>query len=235
MLKFFILLFMCMLSITGCEKAEKPAIETAVDNFYTGNYEYQKTKTYFDGEDEKNQIIKGEVIQSPYKEFVEIVQSDSANMWSEAYYYGTGDVINASLNIDGTWTETKMKREKPYGYGEKLKFTLLEKRQDEEIYTTEYVVDIGKHYNLSDKEELSATIKQTYYLDTKENVITCIETNLTDLKEKTYIANEISANQKTVEEAYKTLKESGLNLTETEQLTILKYDDKLKIDIPFDL
>lgn len=80
----------------------------------------------------------------------------------------------------------------PYGYGEKLIFTLESENPSTEIYTAEYPVDLSKNFQLT--EDLTAVVSQTYYYDVQNKMLTKIETDLSDLHEKTYIANDITNN-----------------------------------------
>lgn len=228
---YIIILFLAVL-LTGCTRSDnkKSEIETAVQNFYKSNYEYEKITTKYVNGEKKNVILEGKITHSPYREYIKATSSDVERSWSEGYFYGDGEVIQALIKIDNEWQNTTMKIERPYGYGEDLIFDISENSSDSsQIYYAKYTIDIGKRYRLD--ETIEATINQKYYFDNNKKQLTCIETDLTEYNEKVFIANDISANGVSLETAQKDLENAG-NLSETEQLNILNYNDSMVIELP---
>lgn len=64
---------------------------------------------------------------------------------------------------------------------------------------------IGKKYRIN--EELECTVKQEYYIDNEKQSLTRIDTDLADLNQKTYIANDISVNRETLDIAQKKMEQ----------------------------
>lgn len=215
------------------DRNDSDRIQKIVAQFYEGAYEYKKTDAYYDGEKESSVIVKeGKVIHSPsYKEYTKIAKSTDGSLWNEAYFYGDGEAVNAVLITNEGQQRLKLQAEQPYGYGEDLDFTLDESGNDTDnkVYKTQYSINIGRNYGLEDS--LTATVGQTYYINKKSNTLTKIVTDLTDSNEKTYMANDISANGTSMEEAKKNA-ESQTNLKEIQTLEISNYNGDISIEIP---
>lgn len=64
---------------------------------------------------------------------------------------------------------------------------------------------IGKRYRIN--EELECTVKQEYYIDNEKQILTRIDTDLTDLNQKTYIAIDISVNRESLDIAQKNMEQ----------------------------
>lgn len=64
---------------------------------------------------------------------------------------------------------------------------------------------IGKKYRIN--EELECAVKQEYYIDNEKQILTRIDTDLTDLNQKTYIANDISVNRESLDIAQKNMEQ----------------------------
>lgn len=232
-------LIFIILMFTSCDETKnEKTIDTIVSNFFNGSYEYSKTNTCcVDNKDHNSTVtvVEGKVTRNPYKEYVRIVENADSALWTEAYYYGNGKVVNALIKTSEGWQKTKMKVEHPYGYEEKLDFKFdREEKIDgsiNKVYTTEYKINIGKKYRIN--EELECTVKQEYYIDNEKQILTRIDTDLTDLNQKTYIANDISVNRETLDIAQKNM-EQQKNLSEIEQLEIFNFNGEIDIDIPED-
>lgn len=50
-------------------------------------------------------------------------------------------------------------------------------------------------------------MKQEYYIDNEKQILTRIDTDLTDVNQKTYIANDISVNRETLDIAQKKMEQ----------------------------
>ncbi|WP_044296194.1 hypothetical protein [Robinsoniella peoriensis] len=232
-------LIFIILMFTGCDESKNERkIDAIVSNFFNGSYEYNKTNTCFvDNKDHNSTVtvVEGKVTRNPYKEYVRIVENADSALWTEAYYYGNGKVVNALIKKSEGWQKIKMKAEHPYGYEQKLNFKLDREEKINgsinEVYTTEYKINIGKKYRINEK--LECTVKQEYYLDNEKQILTRIDTDLTDLNKKTYIANDISVNGETLDIAKKNM-EQQQNLSEIEQLEIFNFNGGFDIDIPED-
>lgn len=216
----------------------KEGIESAAAGFFEGKYEYRKEDTYFHGETKlSSTVTEGTVIYWPYLEHIKIVSSSEPTLWDEMYLNGYGQaykkVVDAKIHIGDEWQDTKMNREYPYGYGEDLEFKFdREEEADErkiEVYTTEYTVDVSENFRL--EEELKATVTQEYFLEKDSNTLIKISTDLTDLNEKLFIANDISVNGAALDTAQKKAEEET-GLSEIVTLEIFNYDGDISIEIP---
>lgn len=211
-----------------------------LQEFYNGNYEYRRTSvTITDGQDHVSTVLEGKRISSPYKEYVKVVEPEDT-IWSEAYYYGDGDQINALLNTRDTYISQKTDRNEmyPYGYGEKL--TLKKNGTKKynniscDVYTAEYTADVEKKIEEeapgTDIGEMTAQISQQYYVDPKENRLVYMVTDLSDYYYKVSLGTLMMANNMTLDEAKKSYgKIEGIS---EDRLEILSYDDSMTIDIP---
>lgn len=231
----FITIVFMILMCAGCHNASTDkGIESIVSDFFEGDYEYRKTDTYFQGDTElSSTVTEGKVIHSPYKEHIKIVVSPEQSLWNEMYLSGNGKVVDAKINVGNGWQDTKMSREYPYGYGEKLQF-VFDREEDTdnrkiEVYTTEYTVDISKNFRL--EEELKATVTQEYFLEKDSKTLIQIDTDLTDLNKKLFIANDISANAVTLDIAQNNM-EKEMGLSEIVKLEIFNDNGEILIEVP---
>ena len=97
------------------------------------------------------------------------------------------------------------------------------------MYAAEYTVDVSKNFRL--EEELKAIVTQEYFLEKDSNTLVQIDTDLTDLNPKLFIANDISANGVALDIAQSHMeKESGLS--EIVKLEILNYKGDIWIEVP---
>lgn len=233
MKKIYILsLIIFIFAFNSCNKIDSETeIENAVQNFYKSDYKYQKTVITFENGEKDIYKFSGERINSPYKEHIMLLEEGKGeSLWNEAYYYGNGDVVDALL-YSNAWKKTKIKKENPYGYGEELIFVLDEKTEQNgiDIYPAKYEVNIGENYKIS--EHLIATVKRKYYYSQKEKCLIGIETDLTDLNEKIYMANDISINGVSLKIAQANVKDVK-NLGKIENFEILDYTDEINIQVP---
>ncbi len=231
----FISMAFMVLVCTGCHSvSQEKSIESVVSEFFEADYEYRKVDIYFHGDTEFFSIVtEGKIIYSPYKEYRKIVESSGQSLWDEMYLSGNGKVVDAKMNSNNEWHDVKMSREYPYGYGEKLQFVLdREENADNrklEVYAAEYTVDVSKNFRL--EEELKAIVTQEYFLEKDSNTLVQIDTDLTDLNPKLFIANDISANGVALDIAQSHMeKESGLS--EIVKLEILNYKGDIWIEVP---
>ena len=76
-------------------QAELP---TWMDRFYNGSYEYLNS-TIDPETGTAVTVMSGKRISSPYTEYVKVVEPGDS-VWSEAYFHGDGDEIEAILNTE---------------------------------------------------------------------------------------------------------------------------------------
>ena len=231
----FIIILSAILMCAGCRTAsQEGGIEKAVSDFFEGDYEYRQTDIYFHSDTElSSTVVEGKIIQSPYKEYRKLVESSEQSLWDEMYLSGNGKVVDVKMNLNNEWQETKMNREYPYGYDENLQFVLDREEVSDhrkiEVYTAEYTVDVSKNFRL--KEDLKATVKQEYFLEKDSNTLIQVETDLTDLNQKLFIANLISANGVSLNDAQSRM-EDETDLSEIVKLEIWKSDGEIRIEVP---
>jgi hypothetical protein len=232
--RFITIVFMALICV-GCHPSSRNAgIENAVSEFFEGDYEYRKTDTYFHGDTEiSSTVTEGKIISSPYKEYRKIVESSESSAWDEMYLYGNGKVVDAKMSSNDEWVDTKMNREYPYGYGETLQF-VLDREEDTDdrkidVYVAEYTIDVSKNFRL--KEELTATIQQEFFLEKASDTLIRIDTDLTDLNQKLFIANDISANDVTFDIAQSHM-EKEIGLSEIVKLEVFNNNKDILIEVP---
>ena len=209
-----------------------------LERFYNSDYEYRKSTIVLENDIEDTIIVvEGKVETSPYKEYVKIIEPAESS-WSEAWFYGDGENINAILNVDNSYVQQNTRHFYPYGYGRDLSLTKdrTEKYGDIscDVYTAEYTVDLADQINQETGEAtitdpITAVVSQEYYVDPKQDQLLCMITDLTDQQEKTEIANRVMNDNITVEKAQKMV---SLNEVTKEKMEILSYDDLISIDIP---
>ena len=180
--------------------------------------------------------MSGKRISSPYTEYVKVVEPGDS-VWSEAYFHGDGDEIEAILNTEDGYVTQQTKRGYPYGYGEELEFTEPEKEQlgdvECDVYETEYTVDLAEQMNEDAGEEvisepLMAVVTQKYYVDPEKDELIRVVTDLSDQTAKTEASVFMMSQGLSAEEALE--KTSGDQLQELIEITA--YDDDLSIEIP---
>ena len=213
-------------------QAELPAW---LDRFYNGSYEYLNS-TIDPETGTAVTVMSGKRISSPYTEYVKVVEPGDS-VWSEAYFHGDGDEIEAILNTEDGYVTQQAKRGYPYGYGEELEFTEPEKEQlgdvECDVYETEYTVDLAEQMNEDAGEEvisepLTAVVTQKYYVDPEKDELIRVVTDLSDQTAKTEASVFMMSQGLSAEEALE--KTSGDQLQELIEITA--YDDDLSIEIP---
>lgn len=213
-------------------QAELPAW---LDKFYNGSYEYLNS-TIDPETGTAVTVMSGKRISSPYTEYVKVVEPGDS-VWSEAYFHGDGDEIEAILNTEDGYVTQQTKRGYPYGYGEELEFTEPEKEQlgdvECDVYETEYTVDLAEQMNEDAGEEvisepLTAVVTQKYYVDPGKDELIRVVTDLSDQTAKTEASVFMMSQGLSAEEALE--KTSGDQLQELIEITA--YDDDLSIEIP---
>ena len=213
-------------------QAELPAW---LDRFYNGSYEYLNS-TIDPETGTAVTVMSGKRISSPYTEYVKVVEPGDS-VWSEAYFHGDGDEIEAILNTEDGYVTQQTKRGYPYGYGEELEFTEPEKEQlgdvECDVYETEYTVDLAEQMNEDAGEEvisepLTAVVTQKYYVDPGKDELIRVVTDLSDQTAKTEASVFMMSQGLSAEEALE--KTSGDQLQELIEITA--YDDDLSIEIP---
>ena len=213
-------------------QAELPAW---LDKFYNGSYEYLNS-TIDPETGTAVTVMSGKRISSPYIEYVKVVEPGDS-VWSEAYFHGDGDEIEAILNTEDGYVTQQTKRGYPYGYGEELEFTEPEKEQlgdvECDVYETEYTVDLAEQMNEDAGEEvisepLTAVVTQKYYVDPGKDELIRVVTDLSDQTAKTEASVFMMSQGLSAEEALE--ETSGDQLQELIEITA--YDDDLSIEIP---
>lgn len=213
-------------------QAELPAW---LDKFYNGSYEYLNS-TIDPETGTAVTVMSGKRISSPYTEYVKVVEPGDS-VWSEAYFHGDGDEIEAILNTEDGYVTQQTKRGYPYGYGEELEFTEPEKEQlgdvECDVYETEYTVDLAEQMNEDAGEEvisepLTAVVTQKYYVDPGKDELIRVVTDLSDQTAKTEASVFMMSQGLSAKEALE--KTSGDQLQELIEITA--YDDDLSIEIP---
>lgn len=217
----------------GCGRTtEKSPIENAVQLLGESDYEYRKISTKTVEGEEACLVMEGKIIQSPYQEYRKVIESTGENMVAETYFYGNGDPVNVLVKENDEWKEAKAKRQRWYGYGEKLAFSFEGETEIDgrtvEVYAVEYHVNLSKNFKL--KEELEAVVTQTYYMDQTEKTLTAMETDLTDLNRKAAIAGDMANNGTSLEQAQ--AEKAAENYSETERIEFWNYGGDLKMELP---
>lgn len=173
--------------------------EQAVADFYKSNYKYKSTQVQGGT---VGMIVEGEVIFSPYSEYVHALYPEEENAWMEIYYTGEDDdAIDARINTPRGGIETKVKRSYPFGHGQELKYVFDRKEtvrgEKASVYKTHYEFNLAETYGF--EEAVKGYIDQEYYIS--GNKLLQIVTDLTDLREKTNIGNMMSTQGCSFEEA----------------------------------
>ncbi len=236
-----IIVGMCLatLLVSGCGSSRKEGgIESIVNDFYEGNYEYELKRTTASEKGEEIVVVyEGKVIASPYEEYVKVKEmtgSDESMLWTECYYSKKGFLGGKLVmqTADQVAYQSFFKRDYPYGYGEKLEFVL--EREEEvdgtecEVYKTEYTQKVGG--GLRSKESLEAVITQEYYVDKEEQRLVMIYTDLEDLYRKNAIVNSMIGDEGlTLERAKK--RAEGENHKASETLKIYNYNGKIEMTV----
>lgn len=223
-------------ALTGCGPSDVPedGIERIVSDFYSGSYEYRKTLTSRQGgKVTERTVTEGKVVHDPYREYVHLVRSSLDLVWSEAYYYGSGKAVDALLRTPDGWQNTKTEQSAPYGYGQTLTFS-SEGEQDvdgvaTEVYSAQYEVEFQKDFGLD--EPLTAVVTQVYYVDKDKQVLTRLETDLTDYSIKNTMANDMAVNGLKLREAEERVAERE-DYTQQEVLEISHFGEEISIELP---
>lgn len=225
----YILYFLVLLGLSGCTFGYKQedTISAAMKELYRSNFTYVRTDTSFRDGKENVTVYEGRYTCNPYAEHI-IVNGDG--LWQEAFYYGEGDVIYGKVKVDGIWQETSLKREYFLGYNEDV--TVIEKNDlvtdgiEYTVYDTKYEVEIK-----TNSEPISAVVKQQYYIEKENDRICHIVSELTDLQGMAFIANDMSANGRTLEEARQNA-ENADNFNRIITIWIEYMDEEFQIEVP---
>lgn len=209
--------------LTACADSSRPEW---LDYFYNANYEYRTSTVNI--RDDTEQVVnafEGKVISSPYKEYMHVIEPEDS-LLKEAYYSGSGRMVEAVLYTDNEYTTQPASRPYPYGYDQDLVF---EKDRTENynghectVYTTEYSEDLGNIFN---PDAGTAKISQEYYVDNESGRLLCIITDLTDLNNKTEAAN-FGFSAESTDETQEP------EVITVHKLEILSYNDEISITIP---
>ena len=219
----YIFLSIMVIGLSACGKNEKPdAIAKNLTSYLESDFEYYKTTNYVDENGECRQIVvKGTYVANPYQETIQVIEGQENSPWEKAVYTGAGEVVTAKVYAESEWTETLLKREYPYGYEENLTLEFAgEEHIDDvlcEVYKGSYTVTLGD--NLFVDEKIDAMVSQKYYVEKEKGALIGVDTDLTDLNEKTYIYNAILANGYTLKEA-KESAEKVDDFSKTEELRL---------------
>lgn len=240
---FVIILLLAVCSICSCKnKEDQSAIEAIVSDFYNSDYAYEETTELYasDGSLGLRSVYEGTVFQSPYKEHKKVISYDTFDnsmdtnglLFNEIYFHGVSKAVIAYVSTDNGWVKQMVTRTYPYGYGESITFSEVPDKtlstDSEEVYTGEYKV--VPSLKIASNLQISAVVKQKYYVDKKSGTITRIETDLTDLDRMANIINCINMNGDTLEEAQK--KVSDDRSKKINRLTITEYGNPDDFQIP---
>lgn len=215
-----------MFCIVACGKEMVPKErENYLISSMEQDFAYTKTTYYMDEAGlEKKSVLKGTYSAEPYEEHI-VVEEAENYLWDEIIYSGNGEMITAKIHTPlsdlSGWIEQKVSRVYPYGYGEELFFKLVGEEEINgvicEVYTTEYITDVMG--GIAGDEVITATVTQTWYIDKEVERLIRVDTDLTDLNEKTFVVNEINVNGSSLEEAEKKAEISN-NFIKTEVFEI---------------
>lgn len=240
---FAIVTLLVVFTMCSCKnKEDQSTIEAIVSDFYKTDYAYEETTERFasDGSLVIRTVYEGEVFQSPYKEHKKLISYDNFDSLSdttilqikETYFEEIHKTVTAYISTDNGWTKQIITRTYPYGYAESIIFSEVPDKNlstdIENVFTGEYTVTPPS--NNHSLQQISATIRQKYYIDKKSNYITRIETDLTDLNRMINIINYINFNEGTLEEAQK--KVSDDEMKEINILTITDYGNPDNFQLP---
>lgn len=225
--------------LSGCqaqEDSESSRIEAAISDFYQADYDYDEAWEKYDDENNVTStvVFRGQVYDSPYKQHVDVVSvSSGENLYDELYYYTDITTTRALFFTADGWVKQLGTRPRPHGYGVALEYTFV--REDMldgraiEVYTSSYTVDIGKKYGF--EEVVNATISQEYYLDKSEGILVKIITDLSDQNRSVAIANDMSVNGSSLEQAEQNYANSAQE-GERHILLIYNYGNPTPFEIP---
>ena len=224
----------------GCDKAYnegKTGIEKAIADFYEADYDYERIDEVYDKDTDtySKTVYEGQVFNNPYKEHMKVVSPDRNSITNEIYYdknwiFGS---IRAHILTDDGWVLQTVSRSQPNGYGKELQYKLDREETIDgkmaEVYTTEYTESVSKLFQI--QEDLTYTVKQEYYLDKDRQVLIRIVSDMTDCNEKTAIANDMSANGSTLEQAQNNVKQLPAS-QQKDTLNISNYGNATEIEWP---
>lgn len=198
------IIFLFLILLFGCNSAiniDKTGIEKIVETFYEADYDYERiTETYNKDTDTYSTVaIEGQVFNKPYKEHYKVVSSESEQIAKEVYIENN----KARILTNEGWVTQTVSRGRPTGFGKVREFKLEREESVDgkivEIYTAEYTEKVSQLYQL--QKELEYTVKQEYYLDKERQMLIRIVTDWTDRNEKIAVANDMSANGVSLEQA----------------------------------
>lgn len=201
-----------------------------LNTLYNSSYEYKKiTKN----NDEISLVMEGKVVNQPFKEYQKIIQSTGISLFSECYTFEKNHQIKSVIKTEDGFLESESIRNYPFGYGYQLNGTLQNTEQRDgkaiEIYITQYEENIGELYRL--KGKLIATISQEYIIDKESHSVLQMTTDLTDRSKCIAIANSMSSEDLSLEEAKKKLTEEQYNKT-IEIIEFSNYNGDISIQLP---
>lgn len=237
----FCLICLIPFLFSGCNNTSsesKSGIEKAVADFYEADYDYEKIDEAYNKNTDSysNTVYEGQVFNNPYKEHFEVVSPDSNSITKEIYYdnnwiFGS---VRAHVLTDDGWVLQTVSRNRPMGYGKELQFKLDREETIDgkkvEVYTTEYTESVSKLYQI--QEDITYTVKQEYYLDKEQKVLIRIVSDTSDCIEKTAIANDMSANGYTLEQAQNNVKQQLPASQQKDNLNIFNYGNATEIEWP---
>lgn len=173
------------------------AIEKAYDELYKNDFSYVTTIAVetSDGKEEEKYI--GKVQAFPYIQYLDC--SEVSSVTPEIYYYGNLRVIKAKIKTEkGKWNEQIASRPYFAGYHEQLDILSEEEATIDGISCTKYTAQYTKR-----KRKLNVTVPLEVYLDNSTGQIKRIIVDKTDSEKKNGIANLMSTQGMSEEEAKK--------------------------------
>lgn len=173
------------------------ALEKAYNELYKNDFSYTNTYIVETSSGKEEGTYTGKVQASPYIQYLDY--SEVSSVTPEIYYYGNLRVIKAKIKTEkGTWNEQIASR--PYfdGYHEHLDILSEEEATIDGISCTKYTAQYTKR-----KRKLNVTVPLEVYLDNSTGQIKRIIVDETDSEKKNGIANLMSTQGMSEEEAKK--------------------------------
>lgn len=243
--RIFLIILFILLSLNGYmhnENKGKSKIEEIVSDFYKADYEYENITETRNAENQllSRNVTEGQVFQRPYREHVHFTASEpsSDSGVTDIYYQGFEKAVYAVIAVNGGWARQMTTRTHPYGYGERLRFddtpdpSLSTDGYD--VYHATYTAVSPKKYHIS--KPLTATVKQTYYIDKSSETLIKIETDLTEVRKMRQILTDLSVNGASLEEhSRKGSEENAIQTDEIREMNILSiyhYGNPTDFTIP---
>lgn len=196
-----VLMVLVILLGNGCGKEEeegpKMSIEEIVAKHYEQDFNYTKVITVQDGPDgiSFEVALTGEYQHDPYKEYltIDFKHSDiDYSPWTEERFSGDEELVFKETVTNNGVREEYVQRPYYPGYITDVSYAFVEETRlngdKVDLYNAEYIVDVAEEYGIANNE-ITAVIKQEYYIDPIENQIVKIVTYYEDYHDKINLIN----------------------------------------------